>query len=155
MDEPDTLINAYGSRMFQDRGKNPSSLGYKKYFRIFTQCNRTGHTIEVCYRKHGFPPHFGKKGISANSCSSNGNDEQQRSTVSDERSTNAHANITQEQYTQLISLLQQSNLMPQTPSPTPISSSNQISIHHTLPLSHQCTLYPCIFLKFDFSFKIM
>lgn len=60
MDEPDTLINAYDSRKSQNRDKNPSSSGYKKDLRICTHYNRTGHTIKVCYRKHGFPPHFGK-----------------------------------------------------------------------------------------------
>lgn len=77
MDEPDTLINKYDCRKSQDRGKNPSSSGYKKDLRICTHCNRTGHTIEVCYRKHGIPPHFGKKGISTNSYTSNGTDEHQ------------------------------------------------------------------------------
>lgn len=28
---------------------------------VCTFCGRNGHTIESCYKKHGFPPHFGKK----------------------------------------------------------------------------------------------
>lgn len=38
----------------------------KKDGRLCTYCYKTSHTIDVCYRKHGFPPSFGKKQVSAN-----------------------------------------------------------------------------------------
>ncbi|KAJ1419850.1 hypothetical protein SESBI_14828 [Sesbania bispinosa] len=26
--------------------------------KICSFCGRSGHTVETCYKKHGFPPHF-------------------------------------------------------------------------------------------------
>lgn len=38
---------------------------------ICTHCCRNGHTIDICYRKHDFPPHFGKNHVMANHYSLN------------------------------------------------------------------------------------
>ena len=32
-------------------------------------CNKTGHTMDTCFKKHGYPPHF-KKGSAINQISS-------------------------------------------------------------------------------------
>ncbi|XP_016191804.1 uncharacterized protein LOC107632648 [Arachis ipaensis] len=40
------------------RGGFPSSAGCDGSFKFCTHCGRSGHTIEVCYSKHGFPPGY-------------------------------------------------------------------------------------------------
>ena len=37
---------------------------------VFTYCKKIGHTIETCYKKHGFPPHM-KQRSSINNMTSN------------------------------------------------------------------------------------
>src|ERR1044072_3486766 len=44
------------------RGKNYNTKSSDK---VCTHCGRSGHTIEVCYRKHGFPQGFKSKQSSA------------------------------------------------------------------------------------------
>lgn len=63
IEESNTLINAYDARKCPDRGKNHMHPRYKKDIIICTHCNITGYNIELCYIKHGFPPHFGKTQI--------------------------------------------------------------------------------------------
>lgn len=128
IDEANSLVNAYDSRKFA--GKSSNSYGgasnNKKDGRVCTFFHRTGHTIDVCYRKHGFPPNFTKKQTSANA--SNAADTQNVMNTGTEGSlNNSSASITQEQYAQLIGLLQQTNLLPSNPTPNP--SANHISTH--------------------------
>ena len=52
-DELKILINtvAVRTRSYgRGRGANAN--------KVCTHCGKTGHTMDVCYRKHGFPPHF-------------------------------------------------------------------------------------------------
>lgn len=80
----------------------------------------------MCYRKHGFPPNFTKKQTLANA--SNAADTQNvMNTGTEDSLNNLSASITQEQYAQLIGLLQQTNLLPSNPTPNP--SANHISTH--------------------------
>ena len=55
IEESRILINATntssGSRAY-GRGRGQSSS------KVCTFCDKVGHTMEVCYRKHGFPPNF-------------------------------------------------------------------------------------------------
>ncbi|XP_068466534.1 uncharacterized protein [Phaseolus vulgaris] len=44
----------YGRGAGYGRGSN--GRGYTS--KICSHCGRTGHTIDTCYKKHGFPPHF-------------------------------------------------------------------------------------------------
>lgn len=80
LEEANTLINAYDSRKFVDHGKTHNSFGgshnSKKDNRICTFCNRSGHTIDVCYRKHGFPQTFSKKQTSTNASNASHGDTQ-------------------------------------------------------------------------------
>lgn len=50
------------TRKPQGRGRGANSNNYsgKNSNRICIYCGKTGHTIETCYRKHGFPPNYGK-----------------------------------------------------------------------------------------------
>nr|KYP51705.1 hypothetical protein KK1_026473 [Cajanus cajan] len=68
-DESKALINAIDYKRSQGRGKGfAQNSGPKK---ICTYYGKTGHTIETCYRKHGFPPHFqkGNSSMVNNACS--------------------------------------------------------------------------------------
>lgn len=29
--------------------------------KVYTYCDKLGHTIDTCYQKHGYPPHYFKK----------------------------------------------------------------------------------------------
>lgn len=62
-DDTNILINSYDAR--KPYGKASNSAGgfhqSKKDGRMCTYCNKSCHTVEVCYRKHGFPPSFDKK----------------------------------------------------------------------------------------------
>ena len=37
-------------------GRGSYGRGYTS--KICSHCGKTGHTIDACYKKHGFPPHF-------------------------------------------------------------------------------------------------
>ncbi|XP_058745784.1 uncharacterized protein LOC131618618 [Vicia villosa] len=77
--------------------------------RICTHCNRTGHTIDTCYKKHGLPPHLQR----STSSSSHGNpSEGSTFVVSDARhdSNSNTPSLSHEQYENIINLLQSSGL---------------------------------------------
>ncbi|XP_058726423.1 uncharacterized protein LOC131597764 [Vicia villosa] len=132
LEEVNTLVNAYDSRKYPDQSKASSHNGGSQSSKgdniLCTFCNRTGYIVEVCYRKHGFPPNFGKKQVPANATTTNNGD----NTViahNGEKGVfnNQNINISQEQYSQLISLLQQTNLTPHASSSNKTSTSNHIS----------------------------
>ena len=58
--KPNTLINATDSQrqasLERDRGGAPEGGGRGSSSKLCTFCGRTGHTIDVCYGKHGYPP---------------------------------------------------------------------------------------------------
>jgi len=58
--EPNTLINAADSQhrasLGRGRGGVPGGGGRGSSSKLCTFCGRTGHTIDVCYGKHGYPP---------------------------------------------------------------------------------------------------
>ncbi|XP_058768130.1 uncharacterized protein LOC131641849 [Vicia villosa] len=142
IDEANTLVNTYDSRKQNDRGKSSNSYSghsnSNKDSRMCTFCNRSGHAIDVCYRKHGFPPNFTKKQSSANA--SIGDTQPLVSTSEEGHTNNPIASITQDQYAQLISLLKQTNLLPLNTNTNP--SANHISIQssHT-PITNSGKLF--------------
>ena len=58
--EPNTLINAADSQcrasLGRGRGGTLGGGGRGSSSKLCTFCGRTGHTIDVCYGKHGYPP---------------------------------------------------------------------------------------------------
>lgn len=110
--EPTTVVemtnivtNAYDSRKFPGK----SSGGFQnsnKDRRMCTYCNISGHTIDVCYHKLGFPPNYGKKQIFVNTSNASNGDVQHVIHKGEKgASSNQTASITQEQYSQLISFV--------------------------------------------------
>lgn len=65
LEEANTLIYAYDSRELPNHGKSSTPFGVfhnsKKDSRMCIYCSRSGHTINVCYHKNGFPLKYGKK----------------------------------------------------------------------------------------------
>lgn len=68
---------------------NPSTTSKSK---VFTRCGRTGHTIDVCYKKHGFPPHFGKASMTNNKATTEGEDNNSNTPISN--TNNVYPTIT-------------------------------------------------------------
>jgi hypothetical protein len=120
VDDSNILVNATDTSRGYGRGKN--NFGGKGS-RYCTFCNRTNHTVETCYQKHGFPP-FNKPKPSANASIHEASDVKPVNNGAEASSSSSSTGITQEQYTHLVSLLQQSSL---TASASPLVSSNHVT----------------------------
>ncbi|XP_004488072.3 uncharacterized protein [Cicer arietinum] len=93
-------------------GGLPNGRGRGRGSRYCTHCNRRGHTVEVCFRKHGFPPHFHKNGNnSAKVCAADSVniDDDQKTQSLNESSSDLHSGFTPEQQKALLSLLHPSS----------------------------------------------
>lgn len=78
--------------------KNNQSCSAK----MFSHCGRTGHTIDVCYRQHGYP--LGHKFHNINSSVTG----DMQVTAIDQQSQDTHApSFTSQQYQALLALIQQ------------------------------------------------
>jgi len=55
------LVNASDARKHFGCGKG--NAGTKNKSRFCTFCNRTNHTVEFCYQKHGYPKSFALQSI--------------------------------------------------------------------------------------------
>lgn len=64
-DESKILIKVVDYKKSQGRecGNDFSSFVNKK---VCTHCEKNGHITYTCYKKHDFPPYFGKNNIAAN-----------------------------------------------------------------------------------------
>ena len=93
---------------FQGRGRgnggSSSTSGGAK--RVCSFCGRSNHTIDTCYKKHGFPTNFGNNFATANNSSLEVHEE--REDLDDSKSCKGSDSfgITKEQYEQLVNLLQ-------------------------------------------------
>jgi len=97
-------VNATDTRKSQGRGK---SFSQHKPTRFCTFCNRTNHTVDFCYMKHGYPNVSQEDSeTGANSSSGLG-----------ASTSSPSVGFSQEQFAQLVSMLPQSNLVVSAPSP--------------------------------------
>jgi len=124
IDDSNILVNAADSTRNFGHGKN--NFGGKGS-RYCSFCNCTNHTVETCYQKHGFPL-FIKPKSSVNASSHEASDVKPMNIVAEASSSSSSAGITQEQYTHLVSLLQQSTL---NASASPPISSNHVTSQST------------------------
>ncbi|CAJ2666105.1 unnamed protein product [Trifolium pratense] len=96
-DDSKVLVNASDSRKPQGRGRGYSSgssssssgnrsnsFGAKNKECSF--CGKTNHIVENCYRKHEFPPHYGKSNASTNNAS-----QEEREDVGDNQGSSSNA----------------------------------------------------------------
>jgi hypothetical protein len=124
LDDSPSLINA--AYKGNNKGKGIVSTP-KNPPRVCTFCNRTGHTVDFCYQKHGHPS-FNKGKTTVNASSSEGGEIQPSNGATGEGSSStSNVNISQAQFSQLMALLQQVNLPPAASSSVPSSSTNHIS----------------------------
>ena len=93
---------------------NRSSYGGWYTSKVCSHCGKTGHVIDTCYRKHGFPPQFKFKNYKADYNNNQHNDEGSRSEVHSQQL------FTPEQCQTLLALLQSSK--------SSDNVSNQISV---------------------------
>ncbi|KAK2459095.1 putative mitochondrial protein [Trifolium repens] len=107
VDDSNILVNAVDSKKSQNRGKGPATSAKGKDNRHCTYCDRGGHTVDGCFKKHGYPnPRSNSAANSIDLEGGNGNSSNGATVVA---STSSNIGISQEQYNQLVSLLQQSN----------------------------------------------
>jgi len=88
-------------QIFGDQSKtmndtNRSSFGRRYTSNVCSHCGKTGHVIDTCYRRHGFPPQF------------KFNNNQQNHEGSRSEVHSQHIGFTPEQYQTLLTLLQMS-----------------------------------------------
>lgn len=59
-DESKILINSADYKKSQGRGRRGYIAGTnsRNGNKICTYCGKSGHTIETCYKKHGYPPNW-------------------------------------------------------------------------------------------------
>jgi hypothetical protein len=128
-DESNVLVNASDTRKHNNRGKSPMANGKGKGdTRHCTFCDKSGHTVDWCYKKHGNPNIRSNSNV--NSVNSDGGDASPTANGSTELvGSSSSTGISQEKYDQLVTLLQQVNLIPSSTSGLG-SSSNHI---HTTP----------------------
>lgn len=99
-DDSKALINSSETKKVHQKSGKP----YTKFKpRICTFCNRFGHTIETCYKKHGFPPHL-QRSTSSHGTVGEGITFAVLDILQDKKSTSP--SLTHEQYEKLMHLIQ-------------------------------------------------
>jgi hypothetical protein len=116
-DDSPLLANAADARKQPNRGKGIASG--KNSNRVCTFCGKNNHTVEFCYAKHGHPNV--NKG---NSSHHESNGSRSANSVAEEGSSSTNTGLSQVQYDQLVSLLQQANLFASAQSPSNPPSNN-------------------------------
>ncbi|MCI53858.1 hypothetical protein A2U01_0075105, partial [Trifolium medium] len=66
LDESKVLVNASDARKGQGRGRGSSGNNYGSKKRVCTYCGKDNHIVDNCYRKHGFPPNYGRNAAANN-----------------------------------------------------------------------------------------
>ncbi|GAU43894.1 hypothetical protein TSUD_399420 [Trifolium subterraneum] len=133
-DDSKVLVNSHDARKPKGRchgssssqGNRSNSYGANNYGaknKECSYCGKTNHIVENCYRKHGFPPHYGRNSH-ANNASLEHVDE--RENMDDNKSVRGNNNntdfgFTKEQYNQLMTLIQSSNTSNQASSSTHVN----------------------------------
>ncbi|XP_058008186.1 uncharacterized protein LOC131182858 [Hevea brasiliensis] len=111
---------------------NKNFSGNSSNVKVCTYCEKQRHTVDTCYKKHGFPPgyKFKNSGSSANQVTvedqSSGNTD--NITIQVNSPSIQSVPFTQEQIQQLLALIQPPNL-------TAIHTSNQVTTGNTLASS--------------------
>ncbi|XP_058761729.1 uncharacterized protein LOC131635138 [Vicia villosa] len=92
-------------------GRFSTGRGRGRTNRVCTYCGMTNHTIDQCFKKHGYPPHM-QQGGTVNNCQQNGEEDDTKSVAYEEdngESDKGYMSFTPDQHKALLALLQQSN----------------------------------------------
>jgi len=131
-DESTISVNATTSKNSYGRGKG-SYGNQKNSSRYCTFCNRTNHTIDTCYQKHGFPnSNIGNSTDSTHGSTNSVTIESGNNSNTDQGNGESGFSISQDRYEHLVSLLRQATLLPSTVSPS-VSTSNQLTTSPCIP----------------------
>ncbi|CAJ2642469.1 unnamed protein product [Trifolium pratense] len=114
LDDSKILVNAAKNGKFASSSK-PST-------RSCSYCGKDNHVVENCFKKNGVPPHM-KKSSSAHSAAVEGGNHDSNAATP--------PSISQEQYDKLMSLLQHSNLAPNSVSASSNQVGSSMNIDHT------------------------
>ncbi|XP_050217905.1 uncharacterized protein LOC126668770 [Mercurialis annua] len=102
-----------GAPAYLSNGPKPRNFGFNQNKKpICSHCGKEGHTVDICYRKHGFPPNFQFKNkrnapVYANQVEcSNASDNCSKAESAD-FNDNAQQFFTQEQYSKILALINQ------------------------------------------------
>ncbi|MCH84099.1 integrase catalytic region, partial [Trifolium medium] len=123
VEDSTSLINA--AQRSLNRGKSAYNGGGKNNSKYCTFCHRNNHVVEFCYAKHGYPNQV-KNSATVNASTHEGGDHSNGNTAVD-NSQSTNPVITQEQYSNLMALLQQLNLPTAASTSNPSPSTNQVS----------------------------
>ncbi|XP_058776229.1 uncharacterized protein LOC131650541 [Vicia villosa] len=117
-EETDVLANSFETgypNRNSGRGRGHSGYNggrgrgnaYKE--KVCTHCGNNGHIVDICHRKHGYPPGWGS--ARGNALVNNaGNDAQEIGTNMKLKTDEGSMVITKDQYNSLISLLERNNI---------------------------------------------
>jgi hypothetical protein len=128
-------VNASDSRRSQGRGKGgyngQSNSGSKK--RYCTYCGQDNHIVDNCYKKHGYPPNFGK---STNANSANIDDQFDVDDVRSIKGSDSYT-LTKAQYEKLVNLLQSSASAQNASSSTQVNGASTSNLGNVTVMNHQ------------------
>ncbi|MCI03698.1 retrovirus-related pol polyprotein from transposon TNT 1-94 [Trifolium medium] len=134
-DESKVLFNVVDSKKpsYSSNRANSQSSGAKGN-RYCTYCHKPNHTINDYFKKHGYPPHMQRTCRSAYHASGDGTESVQDPLEQGESSNSRSSapSITQEQYDQLMSLLQSSSVNHSLASTSSAKVNSSKSVHHSL-----------------------
>lgn len=112
-------------------------------------CKKSGHTIDKCYKLNGFSQHFkftkGRKfGTAANAESSSSENPEFGPPCASTSPDSLVPGLTKEQYSQLMNLLQQSNLLASTTQPNLMGFANFVGSNLPLPKFNHVAYSACM-----------
>ncbi|XP_004515732.1 uncharacterized protein [Cicer arietinum] len=115
-----------GSFLGSGRGSGGCGRGYK----ICTHCNKSGHTVDVCFKKHGYPPNYPRSNSGAsNNCSSTSPD------IEDAHTSATSDSSSLDNATQVFTLDQQNALLALIQASTSSSTSTVNQLQHSPPIN--------------------
>ncbi|CAJ2630442.1 unnamed protein product [Trifolium pratense] len=119
IDESKVLINYSDSKRPPNKNsKASSSAPIKKHC---TFCDKPNHTVADCFKKHGYPPHMQRNHGAYNASTEGG--EASNTVEAPPAQPASSLSITQDQFDQLMQILQSSNINPSSGS----TSSHQVN----------------------------
>ncbi|XP_058727448.1 uncharacterized protein LOC131598898 [Vicia villosa] len=112
IEEAPGMVNAVESSKQFGRGRgngNPSAGRGRGNVKVCTYCGKTGHVIDNCYKKHGYPPSFGRGSASSSYANQvDVEDSDSKSTAASTSDNGGSMTLTKEQYQNLMTLLEKS-----------------------------------------------
>jgi hypothetical protein len=121
-DDSSLLVNSSDAKKQFPCGKGNASG--KNSNRICTFCGKNNHTVDSCYAKHGHP--------NVNKGNNDSNGSRSANSVTEEGNSGSNTGLSQDQYDQLVTLLQQANLFASTQQPPLNSASNNVSASNVI-----------------------